>query len=429
MPNDLRLLSCTHPNDYRGQLLREPDRVKQNIQTRIAKSKPPKPVKETTTMPTHETLPVPPTAANSLTVTSQTMTKAMSVAPISAQGDFIIRMGKMIAASKMFGCNNDAQGCILAAACGGDMSRLVKIKQTYHIIGGNLTMRSDAMLAKFVSKPKNSFRSLSRTFDKAAIELKSGKEVHTFEITWAEAAIEDYVWTKEANADKKKRFVNGMINESMLKDNWSTPRRRMQMLWARVISDGVRAMDPTVNCGTYTADEMGGDAPEVSESDILDAEFTVTSSESIQDNAAADADVCPPASTSEKPAAPSNGPDAAASAEYTPPQSAASGAGGTATQLQADVTTPDADKLAMLKELKSLIDAGAISKEQYRKVLTEKGYASAKDMEIEKLAHLVHGLKIRLAKKKAAEGTDEVSQWANAATRSRQPETAGTPGN
>ena len=39
------------------------------------------------------------------------------------------------------------------------------------------------------------------------------------------------------------------------KDNWATPRSRMQMLWARVVSDGVRTMAPEICSGIYTPEE------------------------------------------------------------------------------------------------------------------------------------------------------------------------------
>jgi hypothetical protein len=75
-------------------------------------------------------------------------------------------------------------------------------------------MRSDAMLAKFISNPRTRTSSISRTPEKAAIELKAGTNKQLFEITWAEAAIEDYVWTKPANEDKRKRTSQRPINAS-----------------------------------------------------------------------------------------------------------------------------------------------------------------------------------------------------------------------
>jgi len=41
-----------------------------------------------------------------------------------------------------------------------------------------------------------------------------------------------------------------------LKFNWSTPRKRKQMLWARLVSDVVRAIAPQVVKGIYTPEEV-----------------------------------------------------------------------------------------------------------------------------------------------------------------------------
>jgi hypothetical protein len=204
LPNDLRVLGCCHPSDWRGSLIRDNLQVKHAIQRKLGtykESEPPKPtapIQETTMTESNNE----PTKNLPAVVTRQTLTKSFSVAPLKDQHLYLAAMAKMFYDSKMFGCNNIGQAYVLACACGGDPTRAIKLKQTYHIIGGNLTMRSDAMLAKFVSNPKNSYKLVSRTPEKAAIELKAGTSKQLFEITWAEAAIEDYVWTKPANEDK-----------------------------------------------------------------------------------------------------------------------------------------------------------------------------------------------------------------------------------
>jgi hypothetical protein len=162
-------------------------------------------------------------------------------------------------------------------------------------------------------------------------------------------------------------------------------------------------------------------------SDILDAEFEVQSNNAAADSGAIGAQSTPgPEST----AAPNSAASAPASPESTgaaaggisPAASAAPVAGDSTTQLQTDPTTPSEEKKALLVELKSLIQAGAVSREQYVKVLDSKGVKSAHDLDVERLAHMVDGLKKRLAKKQAAEGKDELSTWANNVL-------VGTPGN
>jgi hypothetical protein len=46
-----------------------------------------------------------------------------------------------------------------------------------------------------------------------------------------------------------------------LKTNWSTPIGRQDMLWARVVSRGVRKLAPGVVCGRYTPEEISDFVP------------------------------------------------------------------------------------------------------------------------------------------------------------------------
>jgi hypothetical protein len=124
-------------------------------------------------------------------------------------------------------------------------------------------MRADAMLAGFLSIGGR-HRIIERSGDRAAVELSHAGQSHVFECTLADA--------KEAGLTEGKKGE---------KENWSSPRQRMQMLWARVISDGVRAMAPQVCAGKYTPEDFGarieGDGtPTTDGAMVVDGE-TVTS--------------------------------------------------------------------------------------------------------------------------------------------------------
>lgn len=148
-------------------------------------------------------------------------------------------LGTAIAQSAMFGCQNPSQGKVLAMACLCENKSPVEIARKYHIIEGNLSKKADAMLAEF--REKGGKHELNcRTPDKAEIELAIDGQVQTFSLTWTEAQQEPFVFTKQRK----------------IKKNWATPRARMQMLWARVVSDGVRVMCPEVVAGTYTPEEI-----------------------------------------------------------------------------------------------------------------------------------------------------------------------------
>jgi hypothetical protein len=138
------------------------------------------------------------------------------------------------------------------------------LAERYHIIHGRLSMRADAMLADFRTKCGGAHYVIERTPDVAEIELvmKIGQQsqIQRFRLTWEEARHEPFVYVgKEASIIE--RIQKGAWKDLMLKPKYATPRSRCQMLWARVVSDGVRAMAPEVVAGYYTPEEID-DGPE-----------------------------------------------------------------------------------------------------------------------------------------------------------------------
>jgi hypothetical protein len=170
-------------------------------------------------------------------------------------------MGNAIAKSRMFGCESIEQGMVFAWECFARKCSPLSLTETYHVIDGKLSMRADAMLARFL-EAGGSHEILERTANRAAVQLWMGGHSQEFAITWEEA--------QEEGLDQSK---NGT------KRNWSTPRRRMQMLWARVISDGVRAMAPNVCAGKYTPEDFGqsadGGNDKTAEPDEVQTEYVV----------------------------------------------------------------------------------------------------------------------------------------------------------
>ena len=153
---------------------------------------------------------------------------------------FVQEFGLSLAKSQMFGCSNPEQGHVMAMACLCEGISPVEVSKKYHIIQGRLSMRSDAMLAKF-RELGGKHRVIERTSEAAEIELTIDGQTQRFRFTFEEA--------------KQEKFPFGKDGKT-LKDNWATPRGQMQMLWARVASDGVRCMAPEVNAGTYTPEEV-----------------------------------------------------------------------------------------------------------------------------------------------------------------------------
>jgi len=149
-------------------------------------------------------------------------------------------IGKMLEQSGMFGCSQEGQGMVLAMTCVQERMSPLKFIQTYHIIEGKPSMRSDAMLARFMELG-GIYKILARDAEKAEISLKYKEAEGVFALTWEDIKKEPFVYKKDGKT---------------LKTNWATPRSRMQMLWARVISDAIRAVCPIVNSGSYTPEEM-----------------------------------------------------------------------------------------------------------------------------------------------------------------------------
>lgn len=171
------------------------------------------------------------------------------------------QLGHAIAASKMFGAETPAQGEVFALECLARRIPPLMLAENYHVIFGKLSMKAEAMLARF-EELGGKYRVIERSADRAAIELTRDGQKQTFSLTWPEAQQEPFVY--EAGKDDKGKTrteatVIAMIAEGTpppLKPKYATPRARTQMLWARVVSDGVRTMNPGVVSGTYTPEEV-----------------------------------------------------------------------------------------------------------------------------------------------------------------------------
>jgi hypothetical protein len=153
---------------------------------------------------------------------------------------FVSDFGSEIARCGFYNCQNEAQGRVIALACISEGVSPMYIAKRYHIIGGNLSMRSDAMLAEFNALGgKHTIN--ARTSDEASVTLSIDGQNYTESLSWEEAKQEPFVYERDKKTPKY---------------NWATPRARRQMLWARVISEAVRTLRPGIVVGTYTPEEV-----------------------------------------------------------------------------------------------------------------------------------------------------------------------------
>lgn len=154
--------------------------------------------------------------------------------------DDLKSIGELFESSAMFGCTQQGQGMVLAMTCIMDNMTPLQFIQTYHLVKGRPSMRADAMLAGLLERG-GTYKIIARDAERAAVEMEYKGAKATFTFSFSEAKAERFVYEKDGKT---------------LKDNWATDRGRMQMLWARVVSDGVRTVCPIVVKGTYTPEEV-----------------------------------------------------------------------------------------------------------------------------------------------------------------------------
>jgi hypothetical protein len=126
---------------------------------------------------------------------------------------------------------------------------MLEVCLAFDIIGGRLSKKSSAMLAEYKARG-GKYKILSRTADLASIEYTYEGQTQTFSLSWDQVKQESYTLDKDGKS---------------LKPRYATPYSRSQMMWARLISDSVRAIMPEVTGGYYTPEEM---------EDIVDGECT-----------------------------------------------------------------------------------------------------------------------------------------------------------
>lgn len=154
------------------------------------------------------------------------------------------------------GCDSPELGMMFAMTAANRNTDILSLAQKFEFVNGRLSMPAKVMLAEFRSRGGR-HELIERSPDAAAIKLISDGREHVFRLTWDEAKKETFVYNgKESENIRLIEAGNQKVLESRLKPKYATPRARMQMLWARVVSDAVGAICPEVNVGTYTPEEI-----------------------------------------------------------------------------------------------------------------------------------------------------------------------------
>ena len=168
-------------------------------------------------------------------------------------------LGAVLAQSNLFGKRNPAEGLAIVAMCQQKRISWLDFMQNFHMIQGVVAKKTDAIIADF-HRAGGTHRVLSRTADKAEAHFKLGDCDYTSTITWEDCLAEPFVY------NGKESDVVAMLQRGQtppLKPKYATPRARMQMLWARCVSDGVRVVAPECVQCIYTPEETADfvDAP------------------------------------------------------------------------------------------------------------------------------------------------------------------------
>jgi hypothetical protein len=188
---------------------------------------------------------------------------------------FATAMSPTMCAMMSLDTNNDGEysprqlalGAGFALTCLMEGMTPMAFARKWHVIKGKPSMKADAMLADFEMIFGGKYEQLSRTDEKSEIKLKvEGRKEQKYSLTWEEIKDEDY--TKDRNGNRSK--------------NYSTPRRVMQMLWARCVSDAIRAYCPAVVAGVYTPEENSDHSTANGDSSIPDANVEMHKTEVLE---------------------------------------------------------------------------------------------------------------------------------------------------
>jgi len=147
----------------------------------------------------------------------------------------LYEIGKLLVQTELFGTKNPADGFVIAVMCRQSGMTYAEFMQNFHFIKGRVSKRADAIQADF-QKAGGEIEIVQRDEDGSVIKLRMGKAEYTSKCLWTEIQAEPFVTNPKDQ-------------------NYKTPRKRMQMMWARAISDGVRTVYPAAVQGVYTPEE------------------------------------------------------------------------------------------------------------------------------------------------------------------------------
>lgn len=203
------------------------------------------------------------------------------------------KMGKWLAASGMFGIKNQEQGLVVALTCFHERIPPLEFRRRYHIIEGTPTKRADRMHADFLARGGR------------VVWIEYTDEVCAAQFLHPEFCPKGITIRVTLEEMRKKGITKS--SKGGEKDNWRCWPR--SMLKARVLSEGIRQVDPGCVAGEYTPEEIADAIGLDLGRPVIDVEGTPVQSAGSSAAAQPDAAEEPPVDTSEppSPAAPPEG--------------------------------------------------------------------------------------------------------------------------
>lgn len=168
-------------------------------------------------------------------------------------------LGNVLSQSQLFGSTNPAEGLAIVAMCHQKRMSWLDFMQTFHMIKGRVSKKTDAILAD-LHRIGGDHEVIVRTPEEASAKFTKGKNSYTSKITWEDCKLEPFVYEGK-ESDVVRLLEAGQFASLKMKPKYRTPRARMQMLWARCVSDGVRVVAPECCQGVYTPEEVDDYVP------------------------------------------------------------------------------------------------------------------------------------------------------------------------
>lgn len=167
----------------------------------------------------------------------------------------VCQYARIVHYSQMFGTKSEYEAAIIVAMCFQENISFMQFKRDFHFYMGNITKKADAMLASFQADGGKK-KIIQADENKVIIDFEINGEKYQGVADWEKLQHEPFT---HANKDANGKFYapNVPLVNRLVKDNYATPIKRGQMLFARCVSDSLRRIWPKACGGYYTPEEVG----------------------------------------------------------------------------------------------------------------------------------------------------------------------------